>query len=310
MEICQLESFAAIVSTGSFSAASRALHLSQPSVSNQIKRLELELGHELFTRSRSGVELSEFGSATQPLVQELLRTRDEIRSTADAFGAPSRTISVWTPQGCELSWLTSAMGSFQQVSTDTKFQLFEGGSEEIINSVLNESIDLGIAGHAGPLEAPLEHLVVHEDPLCAYFNGDYFTGISESLTIEDLLSLPLITLANGSGSRIALESAVRETGTLSESDHVNPAIECSSPLRAIQLADAGEGVAILTPCMIPNWAQKSHAVISKTDAKSFMSVVWNSRRRYLNGCDDFISLISSEKITKQFSCTSTQRWSI
>lgn len=307
MEICQLESFASIVSTGSFSAASRTLHLSQPSVSNQIKKLELELGHELFTRSRLGVELSEFGSLIHPLVRELLRTRDEIHSIANAVGAPSRTISLWTTQGCELSWLTSAMGLFQQANPGIKFHLLEGGSREIINSVQNESIDLGIAGHTGPLEAPLEHLVVHEDPLCVYFNSDYFTGISESLKIEDLLRFPLITLAEGSGSRGALESAIRESGILSKNHCVDPAIACSSPLRAIQLADAGEGVAVLTPCMIPSSSQNSYVTIAETSVKSFMSVVWNSQKRYLNSCDDFISLVSSEKITKQFSCTSVKR---
>ncbi|WP_396350720.1 LysR substrate-binding domain-containing protein [Kocuria atrinae] len=149
--------------------------------------------------------------------------------------------------------------------------------------------------------------MVHEDPLCVYFNSDYFTGISESLKIEDLLRFPLITLAEGSGSRGALESAIRESGILSKNHCVDPAIVCSSPLRAIQLADAGEGVAALTPCMIPSSSQNSYVTIAERSIKSFMSVVWNSQKRYLNSCDDFISLVSSEKIAKQFSCTSVKR---
>jgi len=66
MEIHQLRYFLAIVRTGSFTAAARACHVSQPSLSSQIAKLEGELGGPLLERSRQGTRLTKGGSCSGP----------------------------------------------------------------------------------------------------------------------------------------------------------------------------------------------------------------------------------------------------
>jgi DNA-binding transcriptional LysR family regulator len=62
----QLSYFLAAARHGSFSAAAEALHMAQPSLSEQVRRLEAELGVDLFTRVGRGLVLTEAGRSLQP----------------------------------------------------------------------------------------------------------------------------------------------------------------------------------------------------------------------------------------------------
>src|SRR4051794_39628152 len=72
MTLQQLTYFLAAVERGSFSAAAHSLLLSQPSLSDQIRRLEAELGVPLFVRAGRGVELTDAGRLLQPYAERML----------------------------------------------------------------------------------------------------------------------------------------------------------------------------------------------------------------------------------------------
>src|SRR5258705_7489170 len=72
MTLQQLQYFLATVEHGSFSAAAESLWMAQPSLSEQIRRLEAELGAPLFTRLGRGVTLTEAGRALRPHAEETL----------------------------------------------------------------------------------------------------------------------------------------------------------------------------------------------------------------------------------------------
>ena len=73
MEFEQMRQLDAIARTGTVSAAARELHLSQPALSRSVRRLEDELGVELFERSGRHVELNEVGRAALEWARQLLR---------------------------------------------------------------------------------------------------------------------------------------------------------------------------------------------------------------------------------------------
>lgn len=80
MELYQLRAFAAVARHGNFTRAAQELHLSQPTVSGQIKALEEQFGVALFVRKAGGVELSDAGAELRPRIERLL---------ADAAGVAS-----------------------------------------------------------------------------------------------------------------------------------------------------------------------------------------------------------------------------
>src|SRR5207244_13599878 len=82
MELHQLRYFCAIAETGSFSRAAQQSHVSQPSLSQQIGKLEDELGARLFDRLGRTVRLTELGAAFLPRARAALRDLDAARSAA------------------------------------------------------------------------------------------------------------------------------------------------------------------------------------------------------------------------------------
>src|ERR1700683_49468 len=80
MELQQLRYFCAIADTGSFSRAALQTHVSQPSLSQQIRKLEDELGARLFDRLGRAVRLTELGQAFLPGARAVLRDLEAARS--------------------------------------------------------------------------------------------------------------------------------------------------------------------------------------------------------------------------------------
>ena len=80
----QLEYFLAAVRLGSFSAAAEELHLAQPSLSEQVRRLEAELGVPLFQRVGRGMEPTEAGNALRPHAERTLDAAEEARDSVVA----------------------------------------------------------------------------------------------------------------------------------------------------------------------------------------------------------------------------------
>src|SRR3954470_23557491 len=78
----QLAYFLAAAAYGSFSAAADALHLAQPSLSEQVRRLEEELGVELFARTTRGLTLTEAGRALRPEAEAALAAVERARQSA------------------------------------------------------------------------------------------------------------------------------------------------------------------------------------------------------------------------------------
>src|SRR3954470_25075894 len=77
MTLQQLRYFLATVRHGSFSAAAADLHLAQPSLSDQVRRLEAELGVPLFVRAGRRLELTEAGRLLRPHAERTLAAADD-----------------------------------------------------------------------------------------------------------------------------------------------------------------------------------------------------------------------------------------
>lgn len=97
MEFHQLEQFAAIASCGTMREAARKLYLSQPTLSHNLKKLESELGHQLFDRSHNRMELTAYGKILQRHTEHML---GDWRALLDELAEEERRQSQTVHVGC------------------------------------------------------------------------------------------------------------------------------------------------------------------------------------------------------------------
>lgn len=140
IELYELRQFAAFASAGTLLEAAEILHLSQPALSRNMKKLEDELGIPLFIRRKNRLELNENGKYVLTLTKELLADADALVEKAQAYDRKNRTISfgVCSPAP---SWLISPLlGSLypdkmlQTETTEEKLLLsgLENGTYQLI----------------------------------------------------------------------------------------------------------------------------------------------------------------------------------
>ena len=94
MELYELRQLVAFAECGTLSNAAESLHLSQPALSRNMKKLEEELGIPLFVRGKNHLALNENGTYVLALAKELLSNADALQTKARAYDRKSRTISL------------------------------------------------------------------------------------------------------------------------------------------------------------------------------------------------------------------------
>ena len=94
MELYELRQLVAFAECGTLSNAAESLHLSQPALSRNMKKLEEELGIPLFVRGKNHLALNENGAYVLALAKELLSNADTLQTKARAYDRKSRTISL------------------------------------------------------------------------------------------------------------------------------------------------------------------------------------------------------------------------
>jgi len=101
MQFQQLQYFVAVAETRHFTRAADLVHVAQPSLSQQIKALERELGADLFLRARGNITLTDAGEALLPLARRILADADTARHEVSNWSNCAADGSGWArPRAC------------------------------------------------------------------------------------------------------------------------------------------------------------------------------------------------------------------
>lgn len=212
MELRQLEYFLAVAEHANFTRAAEALHVAQPWVSAQIRRLERELGNELFDRSSRVLRLTRFGKAALPLAGAVLRAVDEIRSAADAMvGVLAGKLTIGTVAH-SLPLLADALAVFRKAHPAVAVMVTEGSSDRLTAAVLERQLDMAVMGWATvPPPQLREQVLVRENIVAVVHGGDPLAG-RESIALAELRNRAIISHPQGCEIRTTIDQACLATG--------------------------------------------------------------------------------------------------
>lgn len=272
MELHQLEYFVAVAEEASFTRAAARVHVAQPGVSAQVRRLETELGQQLLDRSGRTVRLTEVGAAVLPFARAALRAVTNARLAVDQLAGLVRgQVTVGMVSGCSVQILPELLAAFHDIYPGVGIALSEDGSDHLIESLLDGHLDLALIGSAGGVIPGIETAVVADEVLVAAVSADDPLTAHTSVTLDDLRDQPLVSLPRGTGVRGALDAACANRGF-----EPRIALEASALPMVARLAGMGLGVAIL-PASTPRSQDLALHVlpIQRPQIRSRLELAWN-----------------------------------
>ena len=258
MEIRHLRYFIAVAELRNFTKAAEASFVAQSALSQQISRLEQELGAPLFVRGKRGTDLTPAGEVLLPharrLVADEARARAEMRSY---LGLEKGRLTMGLIQTTASAVdVVGAVAEFSRRSPGIELHIVNQTTAEMVEGVRRGSLDLAVVG-VGPDELPdgLESRQLAVDPLVGVASEKLASGLTGPVSVADLLSRGrLIQFAAGSGIRKHVDAAVRRAG-----------LEVSSPFELNQVSDMlvfaalGLGVTIVPRTLTVTAAQLAEA---------------------------------------------------
>ncbi len=240
MRFEQLRYVEAAVRHGSLRRAADELGISQPSLSQQIQRLEEDLGVVLFIRRPNGVRATDAATTLMDNVRSALRLEDAIRQQASAIGGVrvGRVHLGGVPTVCRVL-LPECIRQFQVKYPNMQFQLTEGGSGILREYIRRGELDLAVVSAFVDDELP-ELLVsgLSVDPLVACIPEGHRLADKESITGQDLAGEPMIVHDRGYILSRAFER-------LSAGNDLRPVVFAESTETAREFVSAGVGITIM-----------------------------------------------------------------
>ncbi len=207
-----LETFCRVAALKSFSKAADDLFLTQPTVSGHILSLEQSLSLRLFDRTSREVRLTKAGEVLLEYASKILTFRKDLLNALSEFSQGIRgelSLGASTIPGEYL--LPRLMGDFRREHPHFIIFLKIGDTKEIIQYVLQDSVEFGIIG------AKMDHPSLHyekyeEDEIIVVAPSDHPLTRKKRVELEELLKEPWIIREEGSGTRVAVEKALRRKG--------------------------------------------------------------------------------------------------
>jgi DNA-binding transcriptional LysR family regulator len=240
LNLRDIRALIAVADAGSFTRAAERLHLSQPALTVQIRRLEEAVGARLFDRNSRHVALTPAGRELLPLLQKSLRDMETVLRDARALGiGESGTIRLACLPTFAASVLPELIRALKRDVPRAAFQIRDGVASLVNALVRSEEADIGVTGGDVP-DPLLEVLHAGVDRLVVVCPKTHALAKQRRIVLKDLLRTPLVLTAPETSVRAVVDAALSTAeGT--------PEIACEPTymMTAVAMVRGGLGVTIL-----------------------------------------------------------------
>jgi len=235
-----IRAFIAVAQTGNFTRAAARLHLSQPALTVQIRRLEETVGVRLFDRNSRNVALTPAGRELLPVLQKSLHDMEHVLIDARALGeGSSGMVRIACLPTFAASVLPDLILDLKKDVPHAGFYIRDVVASMVNTLVRNEDVDIGLTG--GDLsDAAFEILHSGVDRLVVVCPKEHPLARRRRVRLKDLVSMPLVLTAQGTSVRAVVDAALASASYM-------PEITCEPTymMTAVAMVRGGLGVTIL-----------------------------------------------------------------
>ncbi|MDQ0994318.1 LysR family transcriptional regulator [Streptomyces sp. V3I7] len=243
MQFQQLQYFVAVAETRHFTRAAERVHVAQPSLSQQIRALERELGADLFLRARGNITLTDAGEALLPLARRILADADTARHEVQELAQlrSGRVRLGATPSLCT-GLLPDVLRAFHDRYPGIRLMVEEGGSHDLVRELARGALDLALVVLPLPTPSPALTTVelLREDLVVVSAPDAPAPGDGRRVRVADLEGERLVMFRHGYDLRELTVAACRAEGF--EPDF---AVEGGEMDAVLGFVRAGLGVAVV-----------------------------------------------------------------
>ncbi|MEV0277362.1 LysR substrate-binding domain-containing protein [Streptomyces sp. NPDC050610] len=214
MQLHQLRYFAAVAETRHFTHAAERLHVAQPSLSQQIRALERELGADLFHRARGNITLTDAGEALLPLARQILAdTETAHREVQEVAQLRRGRVRLGAPPSLCASLVPDVLRAYHARYPGIELLVDEDGSQDLVRTLAAGELDLAliITPLAGGAPALAATELLRED-LVAVSSYVSPAPAPAPLRVADLQGHPMVMFRRGYDLREYTIAACRAAG--------------------------------------------------------------------------------------------------
>ena len=290
MELRVLRYFLAVAREQSITAAAETLHITQPTLSKQLRELEEELGKKLFTRGNRKITLTEEGMFLRKRAQEIVELADKTEADfAAGVGSISGDIFIGSGETGAVRYLGRTLYKMRSRYPGIRFHLFSGNGEDVSDRLDKGLIDFALfvgmtdLKKYDYLKLPYHHrwglILRRDDPLAAH----------EAVTPEMLMNVPILC------SRQALIQNELSGWLGRPFEELNPAGTYNLIYNAAIMVEEGLGCAVCIDKLLDTSGES--AVCFRTfepaiDAELF--IAWKKYQFFSAAAGKFLEMLQQE----------------
>jgi DNA-binding transcriptional LysR family regulator len=239
VELRQLEYFVAVAKHRHFGRAAEAAYVSQPALSQQVQRLEAELGIALLRRTSRGVELTPAGEELLGRAEAILAEVAQARGAMDEHAGVVRGAVRVAATTADALQLPDVLAAFHREHPGVRLALRHASASEVLALLRKGAVDLAVLSLAGEAADGLTVTPLADEPLRAIAPpAEPFRAVA--VAIDDLRGRPFVLGEPGTALRATVMDACQEHGFSPV-----PLLEVSDPTTVRFLVSAGLGVSLV-----------------------------------------------------------------
>jgi DNA-binding transcriptional LysR family regulator len=238
-----LHAFLAVAEAGKISEAARRLHLSQPAVTAQIRRLEAELDTPLFIRSVNGVTLTARGAQLRERLQHVFADLEEALSDIDHPADLTGILKFAASTTSAAHFVPNIFARFRVYHPAVGLHLIVGNAKDVLEQVREQHVALGLlAGYDRSPGVRFEEFMPDEIvAVCSprIHDSKLRRALENLKSPRDLEHLPLIWRERGAGTRTRVEHVLKEHGVNVRKLDQRVEIGSTEAIKSLVVAEVG-----------------------------------------------------------------------